>query len=114
MTSAGCHTEPVVSSSHVAAVELLAAEKRSGGRQRGSRVARLYRARDAKPRAENTGLQMTIRDDGTGFDVIQPHAGHLGLAAMRERAEALGAELSVSAASETGTTVRVIVDAQPF
>jgi signal transduction histidine kinase len=32
---------------------------------------------------------------------------------MRERAEALGAELSVSAASETGTTVRVIVDAQP-
>jgi signal transduction histidine kinase len=31
---------------------------------------------------------------------------------MRERAEALGAELAVSAASERGTTVRVIVDAQ--
>ena len=40
------------------------------------------------------------------------HAGR-GLVTMRERAEALGAELSVSAASETGTTVRVIVDAQP-
>jgi signal transduction histidine kinase len=56
---------------------------------------------------------ITISDDGTGFDVTQPHAGHLGLATIRERAEALGAELSVSAASETGTTVRVIVDAQP-
>ena len=57
-------------------------------------------------------LTITISDDGTGFDVTQPYPGHLGLATMRERAEALGAELSVSAASETGTTVRVIVDAQ--
>jgi signal transduction histidine kinase len=58
-------------------------------------------------------LAITISDDGTGFDVTQPYSGHLGLATMRERAEALGAELSVSSASETGTTVRVIVDAQP-
>ena len=58
-------------------------------------------------------LAITISDDGTGFDVAQPYPGHLGLATMRERAEALGAELSVSAASETGTMVRVIVDAQP-
>ena len=57
-------------------------------------------------------LAIIISDDGTGFDVTQPYPGHLGLATMRERAEALGAELSVSAASETGTTVRVIVDAQ--
>ena len=56
-------------------------------------------------------LAVVISDDGTGFDVTQPYPGHLGLATMRERAEALGGELSVNAASERGTTVRVIVDA---
>jgi signal transduction histidine kinase len=63
-------------------------------------------------RATGGRLAIIISDDGTGFDVTQPYPGHLGLATMRERAEALGAELSVSAASGTGTTVRVIVDTQ--
>jgi signal transduction histidine kinase len=57
-------------------------------------------------------LAITISDDGTGFDVTQPYPGHLGLATMRERAEALGAELSISAAGEAGTTVRVTGDAR--
>jgi PAS domain S-box-containing protein len=56
-------------------------------------------------------LVITISDDGTGFDVDQLRPGHLGLGTMRERADALGAELSVSAARGRGTTVTVTHDA---
>jgi signal transduction histidine kinase len=56
-------------------------------------------------------LAVTINDDGTGFDVAQPRPGHLGLVTMRERADVLGAELSVAAAGAGGTTVTVSVDA---
>ena len=56
-------------------------------------------------------LTVTISDDGIGFDLAQPHPGHLGLSTMRERADVLGAELTVSAAGEEGTTVTVTLDA---
>jgi hypothetical protein len=38
----------------------------------------------------------------TGFDVAQPRPGHLGLGTMRERADVLGAELSVDAPGDRG------------
>jgi signal transduction histidine kinase len=56
-------------------------------------------------------LTVTISDDSIGFDLAQPHPGHLGLSTMRERADVLGAELTVSAAGEEGTTVTVTLDA---
>jgi PAS domain S-box-containing protein len=56
-------------------------------------------------------LAITVSDDGTGFDVARPHPGHLGLGTMRERADVLGAELSVGAPGDRGTTVTVTVDA---
>jgi PAS domain S-box-containing protein len=56
-------------------------------------------------------LAMTVIDDGTGFDVDQPRPGHLGLATMRERADVLGAELSIGAGGTTGTKVTVTLDA---
>jgi signal transduction histidine kinase len=56
-------------------------------------------------------LVITVTDDGVGFDVGQSHPGHLGLGTMRERAEAIGAELSVGAAGGRGTMVTVALDA---
>jgi signal transduction histidine kinase len=56
-------------------------------------------------------LVITIRDDGIGFDFGRSHPGHLGLGTMRERAEAIGAELSLGAAGDSGTTVSVALDA---
>ncbi len=47
-------------------------------------------------------IALTIRDDGIGFDQTQPAVGR-GLQNMRERARALGAELSV--VSDDGGTV---------
>lgn len=53
-------------------------------------------------------LLMEIADDGVGFTVGAPQVGR-GLDNMRERAEALDAELQVDSAPGEGTTVRLHV-----
>ncbi len=60
-------------------------------------------------RAADGALTVEVRDDGTGFDLGQPHPGHLGLHTMHERAAAAGAELSIVSAPGTGTTVSATV-----
>jgi signal transduction histidine kinase len=52
-------------------------------------------------------LRVTVRDDGAGFDPDAQHAGHLGLFTMAERAGAIGANLTITSAPGTGTTVTV-------
>jgi signal transduction histidine kinase len=55
---------------------------------------------------------MTIKDDGRGFegslDVYRQN-GHFGLTGMRERAEQIGARLTVTSAKGKGTEIRVEV-----
>ena len=68
--------------------------------------------------AQNIALQlefdgsmfgMEIRDDGRGFAGTPPDgsSGHFGLTGMRERAEAIGAALTVESSAGGGTMVRV-------
>ncbi|WP_262380366.1 GAF domain-containing sensor histidine kinase [Nonomuraea sp. PA05] len=52
-------------------------------------------------------LELVVRDDGSGFE--QTDSRGLGLASMRDRAEAVGGEMSVESAPGAGTTVRVEV-----
>ncbi len=57
-------------------------------------------------------LRMTIQDDGRGFegnpeDLMRN--GHFGLTGMRERAEQIGARLTVTSAKNKGTEVQVEV-----
>ncbi len=52
-------------------------------------------------------LFMEIRDDGIGFEPGENTAEHLGLRIMKERAVAIGAELSVQSGAGKGTTVRL-------
>ncbi|MHB0875250.1 MAG: cache domain-containing protein [Anaerolineae bacterium] len=54
------------------------------------------------------GVSLTIRDDGTGFDVGSVSGNHLGLGIMRERAEAVGAEIEIHSTVGVGTEVSVI------
>ncbi len=55
-----------------------------------------------------TAVELHIRDDGRGFDPAQPAAsGHYGLGMMRERAEAVGARLTVTSAPGHGTEITV-------
>ncbi len=55
-------------------------------------------------------LVVTIEDNGAGFDPAARHRGELprfGLAIMRERAESIGAQLTLDSAPGAGTRVRV-------
>jgi signal transduction histidine kinase len=53
-------------------------------------------------------ITLSIRDDGAGFDPHDVPPDHLGLGIMRERAEAVGATLTVE--SEPGQGTAVIVE----
>lgn len=53
-------------------------------------------------------VQLSIRDDGLGFDnqaADNGHAGHFGLIGMRERAEQIGGTLSIHSTEGSGTEV---------
>jgi PAS domain S-box-containing protein len=52
-------------------------------------------------------VELRIVDNGRGFDVDNVTPGHLGLSIMRERAEAIGAELELRAAPGHGTDLTV-------
>ena len=54
------------------------------------------------------GLVLNIRDDGRGFDTTNIISfGHYGLNMMRERAEAVGAKLTLSSQLDHGTEIAI-------
>ena len=54
------------------------------------------------------GVEMMIRDDGRGFDIRTVSPDRLGLGIMRERAEAIGADLQVESQLNHGTQIKVV------
>jgi signal transduction histidine kinase len=50
---------------------------------------------------------LTITDDGRGFTVPKEFSSHLGFSIMKERAELIGAELSIKSQFNRGTTVQL-------
>jgi signal transduction histidine kinase len=54
------------------------------------------------------GARLRVRDDGSGFEPDHRPAGHFGLATMHERAEAIGATLSVLSAPGLGTDITLV------
>lgn len=60
------------------------------------------------------GVELAIKDDGSGFDPLAIPAGHLGLGIMRERVESIGGLLSIDSGPDRETLLRVIwSDPQP-
>ncbi len=57
--------------------------------------------------ASSGTVELSIVDNGRGFDVDNVPPGHLGLSIMRERAEAVGADLVLRAAPGHGTELTV-------
>jgi signal transduction histidine kinase len=72
-----------------------------------SNVARHARARHVEVTltAQHVALEVTVRDDGVGFNVERLRTG-LGLMGMRERAELVGGSLDIESVPGAGTTVR--------
>lgn len=61
---------------------------------------------DVLPGAD--GPELRIRDNGRGFETSErTPSGHYGLSMMRERAQAVGADLKVQSQVDQGTTVSV-------
>jgi signal transduction histidine kinase len=58
---------------------------------------------------EGGATRLTIKDDGVGFDPLDERAGHYGIAIMRERASAIGADLYVDSLPGRGTTIELSV-----
>ena len=56
-------------------------------------------------RKSNSGLLLTIKDNGTGFDPKEPKADCLGLHTMEYRARAIGAQLTIRRRKKNGTAV---------
>jgi signal transduction histidine kinase len=58
----------------------------------------------------NGGLQLAVRDNGTGFDRSQQRTRpSLGLASMRQRVDQLGGQLEITSALGHGTTIQAWV-----
>ncbi len=53
-------------------------------------------------------LRVEVKDDGDGFNLSEIRSGAVGLLTMRERAEAIGAELVI--ASEPGAGTSIVID----
>jgi signal transduction histidine kinase len=72
-----------------------------------SNVARHARARHVEVTltAQDAALEVTVRDDGVGFNV-EPLRTGLGLVGMGERAELAGGRLDIESAPGAGTTLR--------
>lgn len=61
---------------------------------------------------DDASVLLEITDDGNGYDVpddpdVLSPSGHYGLVGMRERADAIGAQLAIQSGTGLGTTVRV-------
>ena len=73
-------------------------------------VARHARARrvEATVIARDGVLEVTVRDDGVGFEVVEStdKRGHYGLLGLEERARAMGGTFAVHSALGEGTTLR--------
>jgi two-component system nitrate/nitrite sensor histidine kinase NarX len=58
--------------------------------------------------------RFTVQDDGRGFDQAQElDSSHVGMNIMRERAERIGAEVTVNAQPGRGTTVSLLLPPYP-
>ena len=69
--------------------------------------------------ASGQTLEMTLSDDGVGFDVPDTRAsaasdGHIGLLSMWERLAMVGGECRVESAPGLGTTIRLAIPRSPL
>jgi hypothetical protein len=55
------------------------------------------------------GLEMTIEDNGIGFDP-QQISGGMGLDSMRKRTDKLGGTLAITSSPKRGTLVKLTID----
>ena len=69
---------------------------------------------DVHMRNDGAGLEITIQDDGLGFEMAQPVGeGHYGLLGLRERAQLMGGKLQIDSTIGRGTVLHLHVPSLP-
>jgi signal transduction histidine kinase len=63
--------------------------------------------------AADDELELSIEDDGAGFDPGAPHPGHFGLVGLKEQADLIGAKLRIDTAPRRGTKISVTLRMTP-
>ena len=58
---------------------------------------------------EEADLVLTIRDDGSGFDLAKARGRGLGLISLEERVRHVGGRLVIDTEPQRGTTIRLMV-----
>jgi signal transduction histidine kinase len=58
---------------------------------------------------EEGTTRLTVEDDGIGFDPVEEREGHYGIAIMRERASAIGADLYVDSVPGGGAKIALVL-----
>jgi signal transduction histidine kinase len=78
-------------------------------------VAKHARASEVEVRLARSGdqLELTVADNGVGFEPTHVPAGHFGLESIRARARLLGADLLFDTAPQHGTRVIVRLNLPP-
>jgi nitrate/nitrite-specific signal transduction histidine kinase len=61
----------------------------------------------ARARHKERRIELTTRDEGVGLDPDTPHPGHHGLIGMREQAQLMDAELSLTSEAHRDRTLRM-------
>jgi nitrate/nitrite-specific signal transduction histidine kinase len=64
-------------------------------------------------RGDGKQVELSICDDGRGFDCDAVPSGRLGLGIIRERAQAIGARLDINTQRGMGTQIRVVCVSHP-
>lgn len=59
----------------------------------------------------STGIELSIEDDGVGFDLDSPKLARHGLAGIKHRVFTHGGELEINAAPDAGVKIRVVLPA---
>jgi signal transduction histidine kinase len=59
-------------------------------------------------------LELTIRDDGVGFDPDHIPPGHFGIVGLREQAALIGADLQIESQRDEGTCIVLAVNLAPI
>jgi signal transduction histidine kinase/ABC-type uncharacterized transport system substrate-binding protein len=92
------HQDVAVCLFRIAQESLRNAVAHSGGRRFGVSLA-----------GSNNHVELTVSDDGHGFDleIMRRDGGGLGLVSMEERAHVVGGEVEITTGFEKGTTIRV-------
>ena len=65
------------------------------------------RVASSAPDGAPASVELLVSDDGRGFDPGNIRPDHLGLGIIHERAQAIGAELSIRSRPGQGSTVKV-------